>query len=47
MAAKPREIKTSGADGVSATTTTMELYGEKMLEIRETLAKYSEYGSSI
>lgn len=36
MAAKPREIRTSGADDVSATTTTLDLYCEKILEIRET-----------
>ena len=43
MAAKPRENRKSGADDVSATTTTLDLYCEKILEIRETLAKYSEY----
>ena len=43
MAAKPRKTRTSGADDVSATATTLDLYCEKILEIRETLAKYSEY----
>ncbi len=48
MAAKLRESKTSGgADGSTTTTTTMDLYCEKVLEIRETLAKYSEYVSPI
>ena len=43
MAAKPRESRTSDADGVTATTTIVDLYCEKILEIRETLTKYSEH----
>ena len=47
MAAKPREIRPSGPDDASATTTTLDLYRVKILEIRETLAKYSEHVPSI
>ena len=48
MAAKSRDTRTSGADeGSATTTTTLDLYCEKVLEIRETLAKYSEHVSPI